>query len=165
MARLFVAVWLPEDVLETLRALPRKDQRDVRFLPPENWHVTLRFLGDASVDDVAGALDAGELPEATARVGPAVDLLGRHSVVAPVHGLDELAAAIGRATRELGDVPPRPEFRGHITLARVKRGAPVRKVVGLRCDAEFDVGEVALVESILRPAGAQYTTVATWPTR
>ena len=57
MARLFIAVWPPEEVVEHLRSLRRKDQRGVRFIPPENWHVTLRFLGEADEREVAAALD------------------------------------------------------------------------------------------------------------
>ncbi len=164
MARLFVAVWPPDPVVEVLRALPRKDQRGVRFLPPERWHVTLRFLGEAKADDVADALERAELPAATARVGPAIDMLGTRSVIAPVRGLDELAAEVTAATADIGDPPARRTYAGHITIARVKRGAIVRNVVGSRCDADFDVERVALVESRLRPTGAEYATVAAWPT-
>lgn len=163
MVRLFVAVWPPEHVIEVLRELPRKDQRGVSFVPPERWHVTLRFLGDAVAGEVAAALDGAELPAATARVGPAIDMLSRHSVIAPVRGLDDLAAAVTRATVGLGEAPPHRGYVGHLTIARVKRGATVRKVVGARCDATFDVAEVALVESRLRPSGAEYSTLATWP--
>ena len=52
MARLFIAVWPPEDVVSELTSLQRKDQRGVRFVPPDNWHITLRFLGDADPDQV-----------------------------------------------------------------------------------------------------------------
>ena len=45
----------------------------------------------------------------------------------------------------------------------MKRGAVVRKVVGMLCRAEFDVDEVCLVESRLRPTGSEYRTVTTWP--
>lgn len=104
-------------------------------------------------------------PLTVARVGPAIDMLGTHSAMAPVNGLDALSAAVVEATAGLGSLDPRPTFAGHITVARVKRGAIVRKVVGMLCQAEFDVDEVALVESRLHPDGARYTTVATWPTR
>ena len=163
MARLFIAVLPPDDVVELLRELPRKDQRGVRFVPPENWHATLRFLGDADIDEVAESLNRSSLPAAAARVGPAIDMLGTHSVIAPVGGLVHLARAVDHATEGLGTLEPRPTYRGHITVARVKRGAIVRKVVGMLCDASFDVGEVALVESRLRPEGSDYRTVATWP--
>ena len=162
MARLFLAVWPPDHVLEMLGALPRKDQRGVRFLPPESWHATLRFLGDAEPDEVAAALRSAELPDATARVGPAIDMLGTHSVIAPVAGLDELAAAVVDATDGLGTLAPRATYNGHITVARVKRGAVVRKVVGMLCGASFQVDRVALVESRLHPTGSTYSTLDSW---
>lgn len=161
--RLFVAVIPPAEVVEVLAALPRKDQRGVRFLPPEHWHATLRFLGNAEIDEVIDALDRTALPAAHATVGPAIDMLGRHSVIAPVSGLDGLAATVADATRGIGDVDARPTYRGHITIARVKRGAIVRKVVGMMCQSEFAVDQVALVESRLRPTGSEYRTVVTWP--
>ena len=52
MARLFVAVWPSADVIEALCALRRKDERGVRFVRPENWHITLRFLGETHPADV-----------------------------------------------------------------------------------------------------------------
>ena len=72
MARLFVAVWPPEEVVEHIRSLRRKDQRGIRFVPPENWHMTLRFLGEANEREVVAALDEfdrGE-PPPVARLGP-----------------------------------------------------------------------------------------------
>lgn len=165
MSRLFLAVWPPDEVVETLRALPRKDQRGVRFLPPESWHATLRFLGNESIEAVVAAMHTIELPPTTVRVGPAVDMLGTHSVIAPVHGLDGLASLVTAATKGLGDLEARSTYTGHITIARVKRGAIVRKVVGMACASTFDVDEVALVESRLRPTGSEYDTVATWHCR
>ena len=163
MARLFLAVWPPDHVVEMLGGLPRKDQRGVRFVPPESWHATLRFLGDANPDEVADALRSASLPAATATVGPAIDMLGTHSVIAPIAGLDELAAAIVNATDGLGTLAPRPAYNGHITVARVKRDAIVRKVVGMLCASSFKVIEVALVESRLHPTGSTYSTLASWP--
>jgi 2'-5' RNA ligase len=163
MARLFIAVLPPDDVVEMLRALPRKDHRGVRFVTPENWHATLRFLGDADIGAVGEAMNRAVLPAATASVGPAIDILGTHSVIAPVGGLEDLAKAAIEATEGLGDLEPRSTYTGHITIARVKRGAIVHKVVGTMCEAEFAVHEVALVESRLRPDGARYETIATWP--
>ena len=163
MARLFLAVWPPEHVVEMLRELPRKDQRGVRFMPPDTWHATLRFLGDADPDRVAEAMHHAVLPSATATIGPAIDMLGTHSVIAPVAGLESLAAAVVDATDGLGTLAPRPSYTGHLTVARVRRGAIVRKVVGMLCSASFEVDEVALVESRLHPTGSVYTTLDSWP--
>lgn len=162
MARLFVAVWPPEHVTEALRALHRKDQRGVRFIPPENWHITLRFLGEADADRVVDTLDPLTLPPARARLGPAVDVLAERALVVPVAGLDELARTVIAATRELGERPPK-RFAGHVTLARVKARVPMPRVLGAMVGGEFDVAEIALVQSRLHPDGARYETVHTWP--
>ena len=165
MARLFVAVWPPEEVVEHLRSLRRKDQRGIRFVPPENWHVTLRFLGEADEREVAAALDeldTRSLSPTVAHVGPAVDVIGGKALMIPVAGLDELARAVERATVHLGE-PPRKRFVGHLTLARCARGARMPAVLGSLFDDEFPVTSIALVESRLGPAGARYETLATWP--
>ena len=164
MARLFVAVWPPEEVVEHVRSLRRKDQRGVRFVPPENWHITLRFLGEVGEREVTTALDERERggSPTVARLGPAVDVLGERALVIPVAGLDELARSIERATKHLGE-PPGKRFVGHLTLARCARGARLPAALGSLFADEFPVEEFALVESRLQPTGARYETVASWP--
>ncbi len=162
MARLFVAVWPPDEVAVELRALRRKDQRGVRFVHPENWHITLRFLGEARADDVLEALAVTTFEPATARLGPGVDLLLDRMLVVPVAGLDDLARAVIEHTASIGE-PPRKRFLGHLTLARVKRHAAMPQALGALVAAEFPVEEIALVQSRLHPDGARYETLATWP--
>ena len=99
MARLFVAIWPPEDVVEVLMGLRRKDQRGVRFVRPENWHVTLRFLGAADPAAVSAALDGVVPAPARARLGPAVDVIAERALVVPVRGVDDLAARRRRGDR------------------------------------------------------------------
>jgi 2'-5' RNA ligase len=161
MARLFLAVWPPDHVVDALRALRRKDRRGVRFIPPDRWHVTLRFLGDALADDVAAAMD--DVPAAaTARLGPAVDVVGERVLAIPVVGLDDLAETVTRRTRDLGERPPRRRFRGHLTIARIKPYADLAPTIGALVEAAFEVKEVALVQSRLEPDGARYETLETW---
>jgi 2'-5' RNA ligase len=163
MARLFIAVWPPERVVEELTALRRKDQRGVRFVPPDNWHLTLRFLGEADADEVAEALDRATLPATTVTLGPAVDVLAERALVVPAAGLDDLAAVVAEHTAHLGE-PPRKRFTGHLTIARVKPHAAIPTTLGSMIHAEFDVHEIALVQSRLEPEGARYSTIGTWPT-
>ena len=162
MTRLFVALWPPDDVVEVLRELHRKDQRGVRFVPEDNWHVTLRFLGEADIDAVSAALDQAVLPATRAHLGPAVDVFHDRSLVVPVAGVDALAAAVADATHDLGE-PVRKRFTGHLTVARVKPNVPMPRALGAMVSAEWDVAEIALVQSRLDPDGARYSTVATWP--
>lgn len=165
MSRLFLAVWPPDGLAEELRGLPRKERPGIRWIPPENWHVTLRFLGEADADEIADRLDHATLPAAEARYGPAIDLLWQRTIVVPVGGLDALAESVANVTAGLGDQPPQRRFVGHLTVARVKRGKRIPDVIGLPVAATHGVTTVALVASTLRSTGAEYETIAMWPTR
>ena len=164
MARLFVAVWPPDEVIAELMTLGRKDWRGVHFVHPERWHVTLRFLGECDPSATSAALDAAVLPPARARLGPAVDVMFDRVLTVPVAGVDELAAAVTVATADLGE-PPRRRFVGHLTLARIDRRARGRlpDTVGALVSAAFDVAEIALVQSRRDHRGARYETLASWP--
>ncbi|MGI9028634.1 MAG: RNA 2',3'-cyclic phosphodiesterase [Ilumatobacteraceae bacterium] len=163
--RLFVAAWPPANVVADLAGLPRTEDPGVRWTPPENWHVTLRFLGPAAVDDVRRRLEAVELPFATARLGPRVRRLGRDGIVVPVAGVDALAATVIAATRDIGRPPDDRPFHGHLTLARLRRSNVRCALVGCSYDASFPIDEVVLARSTLTPSGARYDAVARWPTR
>jgi len=159
--RLFLAVWPPDHVIEELRALRRKDQRGVRFLDPDTWHVTLRFLGECAIEDAVAALEGLDERSVTARLGPGVDVLSGRSLVVPVTGLDGLAAVLARRTEGLGE-PPRRRFVGHLTIARLKPHATPPPALGSFIDTTFTVDEIALVSSRLHPDGARYTIESTW---
>lgn len=162
VTRLFVAAWPDAPTRRALAALPVDDA--LRRVPPRYWHVTLRFLGESDPRAVADALRGASLPMVTATLGATVDHMGRQLVV-PVAGVEPLEAAIRTATGTIGE-PPRRRFVGHLTLARVPRGADPTgsPVLGAAVSGSFDITEVALVESELRPTGAVYRILATFPT-
>lgn len=161
MTRLFVAVWPPREVLAALRVL-RRDEPGVRWVAPERWHITLKFFGDADRGEVEAGLRGVELPAARAVAGPAVSRLAASVVVVPVRGLNELAAAVDVATEGIGSfADPRP-FTGHLTLARLRRGASCA-AEETAFEASFDVREIALVSSTTADRGAHYETLASWP--
>ncbi len=152
-----MAVWLPDDVQALVAALPRPDEPGVRWVPPHQWHLTLRFFGEADQDSVAGALAPLRSAPVEAVVGPAVSRLGRRVLCLPVQGLDELAQQVADLTAGLGQPPdPRP-FNGHITLARLGRRGSCR-LAGHRLTTRFTVAEVALVRSVTRAEGPTYHT-------
>jgi 2'-5' RNA ligase len=169
--RSFVAVWPPDHVVAAIAAMPRPDLPGVRWLPARTWHVTLRFLAGADPVAVAARLESARVPTAVATIGAAVHRLGRDALVLDVEGLDGVAAAVRSATGGLG---PREDhrFRGHLTVARLRRGAPGDDVDGRLHDARvrldgpvvFSVTDVALVASRTLPSGAEYTTIGRWAT-
>ncbi len=163
MARLFVAIWPPDEVLDALGDLPQPRDQGVRWVDRDKRHITLRFFRDADADALIDALDHAELPSATAHLGPSIDVLGERSLVVPVDGVDDLATAVDRTTRRESSSARR--FYGHLTVARLARRARPHRSVGLRFSASFAVDRVALVHSDLQPDGAVYETLAEWPTR
>jgi len=158
--RLFVAVWPSEAALGAVAALPRPEVPGVRWTRRTAWHVTLRFLGE--VDDpapVVTALERASLEPAWARLGPRSATFGRRVLILPVAGLDALTAGVDAALRP----PAFPErdgaFRGHLTVARARRGASVRPLAGTAVAAGFAVDAVVLVRSRPGPGGHTYEVV------
>ena len=155
LARLFVAVWPPPEVLDVVAALPRVERPGVRWTTRDQWHVTLRFLGQADPAEAVEAVRRIEGACCEAALGPRPGRLGRSALVLPVTGLADLAAEAERATEAIGKPPTGREFRGHLTLARLKDQS-VRAPTDLVVGARWTVAGVTLVESRLHPNGARY---------
>ncbi|GIU85457.1 MAG: RNA 2',3'-cyclic phosphodiesterase [Acidimicrobiales bacterium] len=153
-ARMFVAVLLPEKVADLIEAIARPMVPGVRWTRRDQWHVTLRFLGKAEIDEVQTALSGLQHERVLVRLGPRVERLGRHVVALPAEGLEALAARVSELTAHLGKPPERRPFMGHVTLARVKGGR--LPLVGTELSAEFVAEAVFLMRSRLSPAGAHY---------
>ncbi len=150
-----------------MAALPRPHVAGLRWTTAEQWHVTLRFLGDAdevSAHEAFGRIAVG--PEVEASLGPVTGRFGRRVLHVPVHGLEGLAAATVAATATVGLPPDTRPFAGHITLARARdrRGVDLRPLAGVAVDGRWTVGEIALVASHLggnRPS--RYEVVSRLP--
>lgn len=168
MARLFMAVWPPRDVIDALGDLPRPSLPGVRWTAAGRLHVTLRFFGDvaegahegAVMEAVEGALAGERLGQVDVRMGPGVERLGRGVLVVPARGLEGLAARFAGATAHVGQPPPDRPFRGHVTVARYRGEPPDGYAPPF--GARFAVTEIALVRS--HPPGT-YTDVATFALR
>lgn len=165
--RLFLAVWPPADIVASLAALPRPETAELRWTTPDQWHVTLRFLGPTEVVPVETALATVATAHAVAALGPAVGRFGHRILHVPVAGLDTIASAVAAATADLGRPPEDRPFAGHLTLGRVAKGAGVdlRRFAGAAIDGHWDVTDICLVESRLSPAGARYEVVQRFPLR
>ena len=166
--RLFVAVQPPDDVLDAVAALPRPERPDVRWTRRDQWHVTLRFLGEVDdPDPVAAALDAAPLPPAEAVMISGPKMIGAAAIGLPVTGVDALAAAVVAATATFGQPPETRRYHGHLTLARTRarrrggRSGLPHWASGLfddeaAFDRRFPVDAVRLIRSRLGPGGARY---------
>jgi len=165
--RVFVAVWPPADVVAGLAALPRPAVAGVRWTTPDQWHLTVRFLGPLpGPEDVVTALRAAPLPATTVAVGPASECLGTSVLVLPGVGLGPLAEAVLDVTAGFGEPPDRRPFRGHLTLARARRATErgvLSRIPSLQLDAAWPVAEVTVVSSTVGGTGSRYEIVARIP--
>jgi 2'-5' RNA ligase len=162
--RLFVAVWPPEEVLDAVAALPRPEVDGLRWTTRDQWHVTLRFFGNAEVGDAIAALRQAKAEATVAHLGPETARFGKRILHVPVGGIDAIGKAVVDATKEVGRRPEDRPFSGHLTLARTRdrrRGVDLRPLEGVPIEARWPVGEVCLVESRLSPKGARYDVVET----
>lgn len=177
--RLFVAVYPSTEAVDSLRAALPGDHR-LRWAPPEQWHVTLAFLGE---------VDGQRLPDLQARLGRAAGR-GRPMTLA-LHGagafpkpvrrghtlwvglrgdvepLERLAARARAAARRVGiDVADRT-FRPHLTVARAReRGVDLTGAVAALAAYDgppFTVADLLLVRSVLGDGPARHEPLASWP--
>jgi 2'-5' RNA ligase len=173
--RAFFALELSAPVRAAADELARQLHRrpggeSVRWVKPENLHVTLRFLGSIPATSVVrlarcvaaetGRIEPLRLRLAAARIFPSAR---RPRVVAvgiePQAPLAELAAATERGVVVAGFAPEARRFRPHLTLGRIPPRADFPSVTASdtpEADA-FDVNEVLLFRSDLHPSGARYT--------
>ncbi len=178
--RAFIAIDLPPAVKDALgevaRALGERVLRGaVRWVRPEQMHLTLRFLGDTPTDGLPAVQQAMDAAAAASRpfalrlggVGcfpnssrPRVVWVG---LAAPGGGdsapLLALKAALDEALTPLGWPPEDRPFRAHLTLGRVKDERAARGVVWTHDvpGLEAPVRAIHLIESQLRPDGPIYT--------
>jgi 2'-5' RNA ligase len=170
--RLFVALPLPADAVERLVAWQAKELAgldETRFVPAENLHVTLAFLGWRPASDVTGVL--GVLHEAARSAErPVLAVRGyreKRSVgMVVLEDEDEratrLADVVGEKLERLG-VYEREARRwlAHVTVLRFRR--PPRARPPLPELGPVSPSEVALYHSVLRPTGAQYEILQSVP--
>jgi len=127
MPRLFSAIEIPKSLAERLTLL-RAGLTGARWIDPENYHLTLRFIGDVdgpTARDFTAALGEIEASPFELEVNGLGSFGGRKpraifANLAPSQGLDALQRANERAARKAGLPPEGRNFKPHVTLARLK---------------------------------------------
>lgn len=168
MPRLFTAIEIPAEIagrLSDLRGgLPR-----ARWIDPDNYHLTLRFIGDVDM------VQAEAVAEGLARVHRAgfrlrlvgVGALGTgkpRSIVANVETappLTDLQAAHERIFQRIGLPPEGRKYTPHVTVARLRNGSArdIAEYLGLRGGffaGPFAVDRFVLLSSRNATGGGPY---------
>jgi 2'-5' RNA ligase len=172
--RLFLGIALTDDVRHGLAAFlsAKADPLPGKPVPPENWHLTLRFLGateESARDRVLGFLDEHMLTlpfvlgfgglGAFARPARATVLwLG---VNRGIEELTELAAICEAVAQSVGFAAEDRPFHPHVTLARIRPWQDVGSLVETVPPFPLaqTVEEITLYRSVLGRGGASYEIV------
>jgi 2'-5' RNA ligase len=177
--RAFFALEPQESAKQALAALTqqlreRPDGDAVRWLRPEGFHVTLRFLGNvataalpALVQAVEAALAGASGFRVTLGALRAFPSSRQPRVVVielePEAPLLALAERVEAGVVAAGLAPEPRRFRAHLTLGRVRgRRLPPLELPAAAA-AEIDVHEVVLFQSDLGQGGSRYTPLACLP--
>jgi 2'-5' RNA ligase len=163
--RLFLALRLPDDVLDEIERWQRGQLPNVRVVTREHLHVTLAFLGRRPSDELDSIV--GELREAAAGAGEIRLTPVRYRETRGV-GMLVLADEGGNAARLAGDLHGRLERLGvykvegrpwlpHLTVARW-RGRP-RLHPEPPPGRTFVPSDAAAYLSQLHPGGARYAVL------
>ena len=179
--RCFVAIELPEEIRRRLGELQKrlgKLDRFVRWVRPEQIHLTVKFLGEvadrrvpevcAAAVTAAGAAESFEIEVSGTGCFP-----DRGWVRVLWAGIPELPPALLAVQQameqryaELGFPKENRAFRPHLTLGRTREGASAAAVRAAveREDAfvvgRFDVEALTVFQSVLKPTGPTYITLA-----
>jgi len=183
--RLFIGIPIPEPVQDEIirgqQELQPLVPRDVaRWARPDQFHLTLRFLGDVPADGVedlkksVGAVCRNAWPLSLRAEGvgffpnprsPRVIWVGINDREGRLVDLQkQIEAAVGPFSPEPGE----KNFTGHATLGRLKNPKPsdIRDLAARaqslekRLFGEWTAHEIEIIRSELSPAGAHYTSLA-----
>ena len=187
MLRAFIAVEIPEEIQQNVykqtAVFRRGIESLVRWVPAHNMHLTLKFLGDVSPNNVEFLV---QMLRNEAALVPAFDIhlaglgsfpnLRRPRVIyvgiqAPA-ALDALQRGIEAAARRLGYESEERPFSAHLTLGRLRQNATAVEQQQIRRALEstqVDVFGTARVDSLhlyksdLNPGGSIYTRLHSAP--
>jgi 2'-5' RNA ligase len=175
MPRLFTGLEIPPSVAQSL-AMMRGGLPGARWIDPENYHITLRFIGDidgALAREIAGMLGRVHRRPFELRVNGLVSFGGRKpravvATVSPVPALMELQAEHDRLLQRLGLEPEGRKFTPHITLARLRDAsshdvADYLAARGYFPAPSFEISRFVLFSSRASVGGGPYIAEETYP--
>jgi 2'-5' RNA ligase len=176
LPRLFTGLEIPAEVGFAL-SLKRGGLHGARWIDPENYHITLRFIGDVdhvTADEVSDGLDRLSQSEAFTIKLSHLGAFGGDKPRALYAGVENnlalarLQAAQERVLQRIGLEPEGRKFVPHVTLARL-RGATAEDLArfmafsGRFAPLEFPVGRFVLFSSRDSVGGGPYLVEQAYP--
>lgn len=185
--RVFIAVHFSDEVIENISRILSHvrqaigEQTKIKWVPPDNIHLTLQFLGDVDVGllpKLSGGLrgafgdvqpfeiSASEVGAFPSPARPRVIWVGIRS---GADSLKVLQACVERVTDPLGFPPEKRDFSPHITVGRVKDFPRVADLSAALTQfntvqaGKCRIETVHLMSSTLKPTGPVYSVLDSFP--
>jgi 2'-5' RNA ligase len=188
-ARLFTAIRIPQALHDRLAAL-QAGVPGARWVAPENFHITLGFLGDVEesrfedLHDILNAV-AGSASRGFSLTLDGTGAFGRKAPkllwagVQPCSALEQLQSKLTGRLARTGFLTEKRKFRPHVTLAYLAGGrargeagqeinadpwntGPWFEITGAFLGTPFEVTHFTLVESHLGNTGGRYSDLETY---
>lgn len=170
--RTFLAIELPQKVKDSLQSQFEKlyqQYPDIRWVSPENFHVTLYFLGE--IDSPEGAIK---------KIGEAIYDIPRFHLYSSKAGVfikhkitlylgfqrNKILERLVDAVREKFQLPTDKKFVPHLTIGRYRIPSKQqyllmkKKLKNLQADIDFEIDKIILFESILESQKPVYKKLA-----
>lgn len=175
MPRIFTGLEIPSDIAQSL-SMMRGGLPGARWIDPENYHITLRFIGD--VDDeiaheVAFMLGKVKRNAFELKLDGLISFGGRKpravvAAIAPTSPLIEVQAEQERLMQRIGLEPEGRKFTPHVTLARLRDSssqqvADYLAARGFFRASPFRVSRFVLFSSRASVGGGPYVVEASYP--
>jgi 2'-5' RNA ligase len=181
MKRTFIAV--PVEVSENLRHLLNRLKQELRrdsikWVDPEDTHITIKFLGDTPEDTIEPISDKLQLISekfrfSTGRI-EGLDIFTNNGMPTVLYTrftdlpmLQQLARLLNEELKTLGFLPENRDFKPHLTLARIKHTSESKnyynlvKTFGNTEIQHVNIEKLILFESMLLPTGPKYKPLKT----
>lgn len=171
--RVFLAISPPHEVRLALIDQTSHLPIPGRLIPPDNWHITLRFLGE--VDEVAceryvAAIDQSDLgPDFPLRIDhlgafpkPSKATVVWAGVDRGQHRLFQLAEIADERAMDVGIVGEERPFRPHLTLSRVRPQVSVTDLMDEELEVTWRVDELVLFRTLPGRGTVRYEPLETF---
>lgn len=173
--RLFVGLELPDDLRRHLAQL-QSGLANAKWVAPENFHLTLRFIGNVPEDQyepialALGAIDAAAFSLTLKGLGHFGNKLPRAlwADVITCPALIHLAEKVEIALQRAGLTPEQRKFTPHVTLARFKKSSPGKIGDYLSAQGDFThppitINHFTLYSGVLGHSGPTYRIEHQYP--
>jgi len=175
--RVFIAIDIDKEVQQRLAEIQGKLQKcdaDVRWVAPENIHLTLRFLGyvshpesifKATEDSVC---DIEPFKLFLSKIGVFPDLKRPRVIWAGIKEskiLSVISQNLSGHLEQCGFPEEKRDYRPHLTLGRMRSTKNKERLIrAIKANENWDGGtlmveKIKVMKSILKPEGAQYSSL------